>query len=210
VYTFFRSVRLGPGSVQEQMAWSVSMTEKVNQISETTFTLWTPFMSPGINRLIWLTFVDDLATLEATGDKLMTDSGYHMLLEQAVRYSSGDPIDDGLLNVVHNNGFDPSKPPAYIAEIEALARPGAGTRAMEVGIELAQRGQQISGAPSTFSVGATGRYGYCAWHSGFTSITELQRANEKVNTDAKFAELVDKSVKDVFEQGAQNIYRRLA
>lgn len=210
MYTFFRSLRLGPGSLQEQMAWSVSMTEKVNQISEAQFTLWTPFLSPGVNRLIWVAFVDDLATVEATGDKLMADSGYHMLLEQAVRYSSGDPINDGLLAVLHSEGFDPAKPPAYMSEIATVALPGAGARAVELGIDLAQRGQKITGAPSMFSVGATGDYGYCTWHAAFSSITEVQQANEKLMMDAKFGEYVDKNIKDVYQQGRQSIYRRIA
>lgn len=192
------------------MAWSVSMTEKVNQISEAEFTLWTPFMSPNVNTLFWVAYVDDLATIEATGDKLMTDSGYHMLLEQAVRYSSADPINDGLMRVVHNIGFDPKSPPAYIVEISTSALPGAGVRGVEVGIDLAERGREIVGAPVTFSVAATGDYGRCAWHTAFTSITELQKGSEKLNTDMKFVEHIDKTVKDVFAPGRQNIYRRIA
>src|SRR5947209_14856730 len=73
VYLFAREARLGPGHAQEELAWAAAITEKVNQISETKVSLWTTFMSPAVNTLYWTTFVEDLATIEAMNDKLMTD-----------------------------------------------------------------------------------------------------------------------------------------
>ena len=210
MYTFFRSLRLGPGSLQEQMAWSLSMTEKVNQISEATFTLWTPFLSPGVNRLFWVAFVDDLATIEATGDKLMADSGYHMLLEQGARYVSTDAINDVITMVVHAEGIDPARQPAYVAEVTAVAATGAGAKSVEVGIEIAKLATKTTGTPTMFSVAGTGIYGQVAWHTGFDSITDLQRGQTAIAMDAKFTEYLDKSTPGVYQPAAtQNVYRRV-
>lgn len=210
MYMFARSARLGPGSAHEEQAWAVAMTEKVNQISETKVNLWTPFASPGVNTLYWTTFVEDLATLEATNDKLLSDSGYHMLLEQGARYASQDAIDDVLMQVVHADGIDPAREPAYVAEVAAVVAPGAGGKGLEIGIEIAKRATKISGAPTSFSIGATGAYGQVAWHTGFESITELQRAQTALQMDPTFMKYLDSTIVGVYQPGAtQSIFRRL-
>lgn len=211
MYLFFRSARLGPGSAHEQMAWSVSITEKVNQISESKVNLWTTFMSPGVNTLVWTTVVDDLAVLEATNDKLMADSGYHMLLEQGARYDSGEAIDDGLMQYVYAEGVDPNEAPAYVVRIQAALAPGQGAKGVELGVEIAQTAARISGLPVQFAMATTGVYGGVEWHAGYSSIQELQRAGETLNAHAEFMDLLDKKAKDAYQPAAtQVIYRRIA
>lgn len=209
MYLFARGARLGPGHAQEETAWAIAMTEKVNQISETKVSLWTTFMSPGLNTLFWTTFAEDLATLEATNDKLMTDSGYLMLLEQGARYVSADPINDVLMQVVHADEIDVNKQPAYIVEVAATFAPGGAVRGVELGVEIAQTAKKLTKAPVSFSIAATGVYGAIAWHTAFDSITELQRGQEAL-MDPTFLELIDTKAKDVYQPAAtQTIYRRL-
>jgi hypothetical protein len=210
MYMFARAARLGPGSAHEEQAWATAMTEKVNQISETKVSLWTTFASPGVNTLFWTTFIEDLATLEATNDKLLTDSGYHMLLEQGARYASPDAIDDTLMQVLHADGIDPAREPAYVAEVAAVVVPGSGTKGVELGVEIAKRATVITGAPTTFSIGVTGAYGQVAWHTGFESITELQRGQTALLLDPTFMQYLDSSIAGVYQPGAtQSIFRRL-
>ena len=209
MYLFARGARLGPGHAQEETSWAIAMTEKVNQISETKVSLWTTFMSPGLNTLFWTTFADDLATLEATNDKLMTDSGYLMLLEQGARYVASDPINDVLFQVVHADEIDVNKQPSYIAEVAATVTSGNGVRGIEIGIEIAQTAKKLSGAPTSFSVASTGTYGAVAWHTAFDSITDLQRGQQAL-MDPTFLNLIDTKAKDVYQPAAtQTIYRRL-
>ena len=210
MFMFARAARLGPGSAHEEQAWAIAITEKVNQISESKVSLWTTFASPGVNTLFWTTFVEDLATLEATTDKLLADSGYHMLLEQGARYASTDPINDVLMQVLHADGVDLAQPPSYVNEVAAVAAPGAGTKALEVGVEIAKLATSITGAPTTFSLGATGIYGQVAWHTGFESVTDLQRAQTALASDPKFMQFIDTSIQGVYQPAAtQTIYRRL-
>ena len=191
------------------MSWAIAMTEKVNQISETKVSLWTTFMSPGINTLYWTTFVDDLATLEALNDKCMTDSGYLMLLEQGARYVSSDAINDVLMQVVHADAIDVNKQPAYIAEVAATVASGNGVRGIELGVEIAATAKKLTNAPTSFSVASTGAYGAVAWHTAFDSITELQRGQEAL-MDPEFLQLIDTKAKDVYQPAAtQAIYRRI-
>ena len=210
MYMFARAVRLGPGSAHEEQAWAIAITEKVNQISESKYSLWTPFASPGVNTLFWSTIVEDLATLEATNDKLLADSGYHMLLEQGARYISGDAIDDTLLQIVDAEGADPASPPAYVVAVDAVVATGAAAKGLEVGLEITKLARKITNAQVTFSVGATGVYGHVAWHTGFDSITELQSGQNAIGLDPKFMEYLDKSTPGVYQPAAtQNVYRRV-
>lgn len=210
MYLFYRSARLGPGSAHEQLSWSLSMTEKVNQVSETRYSLWTPFLSPGVNTLIWTTVVESLSTLEATNDKLLVDEGYHMLLEQGARYASADPINDGLMQYLHLDGAD--KPPAYVSVVQAQLAPGQYVHGVEVGLEIAQRAKAASGVPVSFAIASTGVYGQVEWHAGYDCVDHLQRAGEALNGDLSFAQYLDAEAKQVYQPvgATQQVFRRLA
>ena len=208
MYLFARGARFGPGHAQEEMGWAIAMTEKVNQISETKVSLWTTFMSPGVNTLYWTTFAEDLATFEAANDKFMTDSGYLMLLEQGARYVTAEPINDVIMQVVHGT-TDVNHQPAYVAEVAATVANGNAVRGIELGVEIATTAEALTKAPTTFSVASTGIYGAVAWHTAFDSITELQRGQEAL-LDMSFLEQIDKKAKDVYQPAAtQTIYRRI-
>jgi len=207
---FARSARLGPGSAHEEQAWAFAMTEKVNQISETKVNLWTTFASPGVSTLFWTTMVEDLATIEATNDKLLTDSGYHMLLEQGARYASTDAINDALMQVLHADGIDPASEAAYVGEVRAVVAPGSGAKGIELGVEICKRATKITGVATMFSIAATGAYGEVLWHTGYDSITELQRGQNALLMDPTFMQFLDSSIAGVYQPGAtQSIYRRL-
>lgn len=210
MYLFYRTARLQPGSAHEEMAWSVSITEKVNQISEATFNLWTPFLSPGVNTLVWTTAVEDLSVLEATNDKLMADSGYMMLLEQSARYASGDAVNDGLTQLLVADMDAESTTPGYVYVVESRLAPGGYARGIEVGITIAEQAKKITGAPVSFGIDATGNYGGVTWTAGYETIHDLQRGGEALNSDPGFAAYLDENVPTCFQPDATHaIYRRI-
>lgn len=211
MFLFYRSVRLRPGSAHEQLAWANAMTEKVNQIIEQPAQLWAPFASPGANSLAWTVNVDDLISLETMTDKLLADSGYHMLLEQGSHHVADGTVDDGLYQLLY---ADPnaSQTPAYASAIDALIMPGQSRRAIEVGMEIAQRASRTTGVPISFSIGMTGAYGRVSWSGGYSSIQELQRANDALQADTTFREYLDTEAAGVFQPtgATQLVFRRLA
>ena len=101
MYLFSRTARLGEGNPQKQLDWALRMTEKVNQISEIPVQLWTTVFSPTSGRLVWTANVENLLELETIENKLIADSGYVTLVEEGGAHTSGDPIDDGLLQFIH-------------------------------------------------------------------------------------------------------------
>lgn len=209
MYIFTRSVRLGNGHMRDSLAWALEITEKVNQISETPFSLWMPLFSPNAMRLTWGTLVEELEELEAVDAKLMADDTYVGLVDKGVTFGSGDPVDDTLVNYVHGD-FATSAQVQCVSVVEAAVNPGHFGKGIEVGIEIAQAAERIGGAPTAFGIASTGRYGTVQWMTGFPSVAEMQRSEAAVNSDPSFLELLDTKAADLYVPGEQRIARKLA
>ena len=211
MYLFSRSARLGPGNLREAMAWSVDMTEKVNQVSELDVSLWSTAFSPGLGTLVWTARVDDLAVLEATDAKLIADDGYHSLVEKGVKFASGDAIDDALIQLVHADPDAATSAPQYASVVRSVLTPGSSTRGIEFGIEIAQRAKKITGRPISFGVAATGPYGGVDWISLYDSVEQLQKAQEATTADADFTKFVDSEAGKLYLSGVtvQTVYRKI-
>ena len=211
MYLFSRSARLGPGNLREAMAWSVDVTEKVNQISELDVSLWSTVFSPGLGTLVWTAAVEDLAVLEATDAKLMADDGYHSLVEQGVKFASGDAIDDALVHLVHADPDAATSAPQYASVVQSVLAPGSSSRGIEFGIEIAERAKKITGRPTSFGVGVTGPYGGVDWISLYDSVEQLQKAQEATAADADFATFIDSEAGKLYLSGVtvQTVYRKV-
>jgi hypothetical protein len=210
MYLFTRSARLAPGKLEKSMAWAFQITEKVNQISELDFNLWTRVFSPGSGTLVWTATVEDLSVLEATEAKLGADSGYLSLVDTGASLGSDDAIDDGLLQFVHADPSAAGIQPQYANVVEAVMAPGSSGRGIELGVEIAQRAGRIVGCPTSFGVAATGVYGAVEWITLFDSVQQLQRGQEALANDADFTQTIDKEASKVYLANAmQTTYRRL-
>jgi hypothetical protein len=211
MYLFSRSVRLGAGNPEKQLAWGLRVTEKVNQISEIPVQLWSSVFSPKAETLVWTATVDDLLTLETIENKLISDSGYVSLVEEGAAHASSDPVDDGLLQFVFADPAAAEVDAAYATTVQATLAPGGMARGMELGVETAQRVGKISGCPTSFCTAVTGTYGSVEWITVYSSIEQLQRGQEAVGADAEFAQLVDKELSQVYLTGAlQLAWRKIA
>lgn len=211
MYLFSRTARLADGNPQQQLDWAIRITEKVNQISETTVTLWSSVFSPRSGSLAWTATVDDLLTLETIEGKLLSDSGYLSLVEEGATHGSDDPIDDGLLQIVFADPKAQEIDVTYATTVQATLAPGGSTRGMELGVETAQRAGAITGCPTSFCLSMTGPYGSVEWISVYTSVEELQRGQEALGADTEFAQLVDKELSQVYLPGAvQLAWRKIA
>lgn len=211
MYLFSRSARLGAGNPEKQLEWVLRVTEKVNQISETPVNVWSSVFSPKAQTLVWTATVDDLLTLETIENKLISDSGYVSLVEEGAAHTSGDPIDDGLLQFVFADEAAAEIDATYATTVQATLAPGGMARGMELGVETAQRAGKISGCPTSFCSSLTGTYGSVEWISVYTSIEQLQRGQEAIGADAEFAQMVDKELSKVYLPGAvQLAWRKIA
>ncbi|HEY1443594.1 MAG TPA: hypothetical protein VGF51_01750 [Acidimicrobiales bacterium] len=211
MYLFSRSVRLGAGNPEKQLAWALKVTEKVNQISEVPVQVWSSVFSPRAQTLVWTATVDDLLTLETIEDKLISDSGYVSLVEEGATHGSDDPIDDALLQFVFADPATTEIEATYATTIQATLAPGGMARGIELGVETAQRAGKITGCPTSFGTSVTGTYGSVEWITIFSSIEQMQRGQEAIVADADFGQMVDKELSKVYLPGAQQLaWRKIA
>ena len=211
MYIFTRSARLAPGNLRDSMAWALSVTEKVNQISEAQFHLWSTFNSPGVGTLSWVTTIEDLEVLEATNAKLMADDGYHSLIEQGAKHLSADALNDGLIRLIVADADASAAETHFVSINQAVLAPGHAVRGIEVGIEIAQRAKRSVGRPVSFGASTTGEYGTVGWIGYYDSIQQLQTAQETLAADTDFAKYLDKEASQVYLPNRSSVtwYRKV-
>jgi hypothetical protein len=210
MYLFTRSARLAPGNTEKAITWAVQITEKVNQLVEFEPGLWSRVFSPGYGTLVWTATVEDLALLESGEAKMLADPGYISLVDQGAQFSSGDPIDDGVVQLVFADPASAEVDAKYATVVQALLAPGKSVRGVELGVEIAQRAGSITGCPTSFGVATTGAYGLVEWVSVYASIEQLQHGQQTLAADTGFAQLMDKEVSQAYQSNAvQNTYRRI-
>ena len=210
MYLFTRSVQISVGHLQESMAWSLKLTEKVNQVTALDARLWTPVFSPGLGTLVWAAAVEDLAVLEASDAQLMADPDYVSIVEMGARFASDRPIDDALWQLVHDDPDAASANARYMNVVRAVLAPGHAVKGVSLGVEIAQRSQAITGRPTSFAVAETGPYGGVAWMTLADSAEQVQEAQAALAADTDFAQLVDRANGTAYQTGAtQALYRRV-
>jgi hypothetical protein len=193
------------------MAWCMTMTEKVNQITELDVGLWTTVFSPALGTVVWTALAEDLEQLELTDQKLVADSGYLNLVDEGAQFLSADPINDSLIQLIH--APEPAEGPRaeYATVVQSALAPGKTVAGIGIGIEIAQRATTITGAPTSFGAAATGLYGGVVWVTPHESVQALQRANEALAAELSFAEYIDREASDAFVSAVTNqtVYRRI-
>jgi hypothetical protein len=212
MYIFTRSARLAPGQTRASQAWAAEITEKVTQVADLQIGLWTPVFSPGVATLIWSALVEDLGQLEAANAKLAADDGFAEVLDRGAAFASGDAINDELCQIVYGE-VDPQRQVSYIASVRSTIEAGKFSRGYELGVELAQRVEAVTGDRTLFCADATGTYGGVRWITGYDDIQALQASNQAVQADTSFGEFVDQSVAGVYQAGpgltTQAIFQRI-
>jgi hypothetical protein len=212
MYLFSRRARLGGGRVRESVAWAVEASQKVTQVTGLNVGLWMRRFSPDTGTIAFSSIVTDIATLEAANDKMMVDDGVLALLDKGSQYLLPGSLTDRLATIVSGQP-EPNRPLEYAVMVDATMAAGKLVEGIEVGVEIAQRAQKITGVQTVFLSHATGNYGGVSWLTGFANVGELERAQTALNSDSSFIEYIDKKAKGVYNDtpgaSTQVIYRRI-
>jgi hypothetical protein len=212
MYLFSRRVRIAGGNTRAAMEWALAQTEKVNRITGLQVSLYTQVYSPEVGAIGWSTFVPDLATLEAAGDKLNVDDDFVAATDKGAALLVGG-ADDTLSQVIYGTP-DPARSIEYVTAVHSVCANGKLARGMELGAEIAQRAEKVSGTPSLFLADATGVYGGVGWVSGHENAQAMEAAQQKLASDESFTKYIDKEVVGVYADDpsatTQLIFRRLA
>jgi hypothetical protein len=134
------------------------------------------------------------------------------MTDEAAELTIGGP-EDSLFQIVHGD-VDPNRSIEYASVVEAVCANGKVSRGMEVGVEIAQRVERITGTPTWFVASTTGAYGGVGWISGHANIHEVDTAQTALASDSSFGEFVDREAGSVYAAEPaltrQLLYRRLA
>jgi hypothetical protein len=212
MYLFSRRIRFGPGNTRKSMEWALAQTESVNKITGLPVSLFMQVYSPEVGVVAWSTFVPDLATLEAAGDKLNADDGFASSVDEGSSMTVGG-ADDLLAQVIYGEP-DPNRQIEYATAVQTVCATGNVGRGMEAGVELAQRAEKLIGTPTLFLANVTGSYGTVGWLTGHDNVQALEASQQALASDPDWAKFVDKKTAGVYtddpSQTTQLIFRRLA
>jgi hypothetical protein len=211
MYLFLRNGRIAPGNDREAIEWAVGITEQVNQITGLGIGLYTTVFSPEAGTLSWGSFVPDLATLEAAGDKLQADDSFQSNVAKGAKLGMGG-LDDSLLQVLHGDP-DPAAAVQYVSTVQSVCANGNFSRGVEVGIEIAKRADAATGTSTMFALALTGIYGGVGWLTAYPDVQAMEASQQALNADQKFLAYVDKEASDAYVSDAgatqQRIWRRI-
>jgi hypothetical protein len=208
MYLFSRTRAADPGRFTAALAFATEITATARAVTGLEISAWTSVMSPSAGDIVWTAFFETLAEWEVATDKLAADAVYNSAVEQADELFTG-PVIDQMASLLSPLGE--GEPEAtYVAVVTAVAANGQIGAAVQHGLAIAEAATKLGGLNTVFAMATTGPYGGVSWFSGAPTIAALQAAEDAINADPAFVELVD-SGGNLFQTGAtQTIYRRLA
>lgn len=209
MYLFSRSTVVANA---DGLAWATNITEHAKRTTGLDIGLWGQTWSPEFGRLSWTAFVPDLEALAAAGDAMNADAAMAAEADNGAALRTAG-MDDGLYNILHGE-VDPSRPQAeYVTSVRSVCANGALTKGITNGIEIAQRAEKLTGAPTMFATTVTGAYGGVGWLTGFPDVKSLEAAQQAMAGDEDWAKFIDKAASAYSpEPGATQslIFRRIA
>lgn len=211
MYLFSRRARLANGRRRDAIAWATGITETANRLTGLPISLYAQVYSPGFGTVSWTAFVPDLTALEAAGDKLTIDDEYAAQTDAGAEFTVGG-LEDTLFQVIHGEP-DPSREVNYVSAVQAVCANGHIARGMAVGVEIAQRVEAVTGAPTLFVANSTGVYGGVGWLTGYADVAALEAAEQAIAGDPDFVDFIDREGGPAYAADSslttQIIHRRL-
>jgi len=211
MYLFSRTGRLAPGQLVAGMAWATQITEKAKEISGRDIRLWDTVFSPGLGRIVWSTFAEDLESLERMNDAMLADPAYLALVKAAADVTTGT-FDDRLSQILYGQP-DLKRDVEYVSIVNAVCAVGQYSRGIQAGIEIAQYAEKVTGEATMFALSMTGPYGSVMWLTPNADIGSLERGNTALNSDPGWVELVDRETAGAYAEEPvvtqQTIYRNV-
>ena len=99
--------------------------------------------------------------------------------------------DDGLYALVHG-APSTDRSIEYVSTVQAVCAPGCLSQGMEVGMEIAQLAEEITGTPTLFCASMSGAYGSVGWITGFERIQTMEAGEQALMSDSRWLDLIDR------------------
>lgn len=199
------------GDPRETLPWVREITGHVRARTGLDVSVWTALAGAPIGAMAFIAVVESRAYLSAAMQPLAEDGDYLDIVNRGRKFFSSPP-EDALLNIMHVAGGQP--PPTdvgsvvsiYAAEVAAGKYAAAGAWAVEVAELVAA----ISGAPVSFCVNVTGKFGAVEWIQTAPDVATQESWDEQVNKDERYRAKLSE-IGGMFLEGSGNrvIARRI-
>jgi hypothetical protein len=161
------------------LEWVERVRARLEHLFGTRVSSWGNVYSAEAGSVSFSSWWSALSELEEAAGALREDPEYRRILQDGRAFVEGQ-TDDALLRLTHGEVLP--TPPRYVHIISARSAGGHLDSAIASGIELAQKSEEIIGAPTQFVRYLTGSFGSVAWLTGYDSMADFQTALEKLLT----------------------------
>ncbi len=132
--------------------------------------------------------VENMSELDESSERVAGDAGATEFAGRAAELFIG-ASEDNIGRIVASTITDPK---AVMSVVNAVAVPGKLAEVGAFGVEMQQL-MTSTGHPAAFATGVSGAFGRVSFALGADSMADLQDANEKLQADAAFLKLMEKS-----------------
>ena len=188
------------GSPADYTAWAVDMCGYVNQKVDNPVSLWSVGFGAPVGAMVYSTWVDGLANVQANFAALAEDAAYMKKIADA-QSMAGGPSEDNLAQVIHGERGEPAPVGSVATITTAVIANGAYATAIGWGVEMAQLGEKITGLPSVFLMNRYGTFGEVMWIFVTPDAASSDEAGNAVNADADYMSKLE-AVGDLFVPGS--------
>lgn len=208
---FAREIRLTGSHQREAIAHAVRLAEYVTQTNGVPVDVWSHVYSPTADTIAFTAFLPDMTGLETAMDKLIADDRYHEMVEQAQQYMVPGSLTDSLATILYPTEL-PAEPvrATYARSVTSTAVVSRMSDAVELGVRIAARAEEVTGSRSVFGVEETGPFVGVTWVYAYADAAEAERFNQAVIGDPTLVGLI-RQTPDLFIAGGstRTLYRKL-
>lgn len=208
MYVFTRTRYANPKHLNDARGFAIEVAARASKLSGLEVGAWSTTMSHQMGTFVWGTIAPDLKTLHSSLEKMYSDPTYGTFISNGMNWFDGRS-EDTVAQLVHGT-IDTTRRPMFIASVSAVCANGHVTSGIAAGVEIAQRAEKATGQPTLFLRNVTGPYGGVAWISGYVSMDELEKAEEKTASDHDFGEFVDREASVYLPGASQRIIQRIS
>ena len=214
MYLFTRRARLNGHRTRQALDHLMALAEYSHQLTGVPIGIWSDVYGEEVGTLHFASFVADLTALEMAMDKTAVDDEWQEMAEKALEYMTPDGVHDTLATVVHPEPLPGGGGSArYTVTVDSACRPGQLMRGIALGVEIAQRAQELTGRPVLFLADDTNRYAGLHWIFQYHDAAEMEALGDRVLTDMGFMHLIDAQTASVYDfdprQTARKMSRRI-
>ncbi len=163
------------------LEWVERARDRLEQLFGTGVSSWRNLYSPGAGLVSFTSWWSELSALEEAASALRDDHEYRGIIQDGRAFVEGQ-TDDALLRLTYGDLL--LAQPRYVHIISAKCAAGHLETAIASGIELAQKSEEMIGAPTQFVRSLTGSFGSVAWLTAYNTMADFQTAVEKLLTGA--------------------------